>query len=133
MPRFVASALAGKPLRVFGDGTQTRCFCHVQDAVQAIIDLCNEPQSIGQVVNIGATQESSIMSLAKRVIELTDSTSDIVLVPYAVAYSNGYEDMQRRVPDTTRIRELTGWTPEHALDDIILDIAGFLRETGGWD
>jgi UDP-glucose 4-epimerase len=133
MPRFVNAALAGKPLRVFGDGTQTRCFCHVRDAVRAIIALRDHPESVGKVVNIGATQEGSIMDLAERVIELTDSTSDIVLVPYEEAYANGFEDMPRRVPDTTRIRELTGWAPERSLDDIILDVAHFARETGGRD
>jgi nucleoside-diphosphate-sugar epimerase len=88
---------------------------------------------VGQVVNIGATQEGSIMALARRVIELTDSTSDIELVPYETAYLNGFEDMPRRVPDTTRIRALTGWTPEKSLDDIILDVARFLREAEGRD
>jgi UDP-glucose 4-epimerase len=133
MPRFVGAALAGKPLRVYGDGAQTRCFCHIQDAVRAIIALCDQPKSVGQVVNIGATQEGSIMALARRVIELTDSTSDIELVPYETAYPNGFEDMPRRVPDTTRIRALTGWTPEKSLDDIILDVARFLREAEGRD
>jgi UDP-glucose 4-epimerase len=133
MPRFVAAALAGKPLRVFGDGTQTRCFCHVQDAVRAIIALCDHPESVGQVVNIGATQEGSIIALAERVIELTDSTSQIELVPYREAYPNGYEDMRRRVPDIARIHSLTGWKAQRSLDDIILDIAAYMRENRGQD
>lgn len=126
VPRFVGAALAGNSLRVYGDGTQTRCFCHVQDVVRAIIALCEQPKSIGQVFNVGATQECSIINLAKRVIELTGSASDIVLVPYEEAYPNGFEDMPRRVPDTTRIRALTGWAPEKSLDDIILNIARFM-------
>jgi UDP-glucose 4-epimerase len=133
VPRFVGAALANKPLRVYGDGTQTRCFCHVRDVVRAIVALCDDPQSVGRVLNVGATDEISIMALARRVIELTGSQSDIELVSYEKAYPNGFEDMLRRVPDTTRIRELTGWTPELALDDIILDVARFLRENEGRD
>ena len=133
MPRFVSAALAGKPLHVYGDGTQTRCFCHVRDAVRAIIALCDEPQSVGRVINVGTTTEISIMDLARQVIALTGSSADIVLVPYEEAYPNGFEDMQRRVPDTTRIQTMTGWMPERSLDDIILDIARFLRENEGRD
>jgi UDP-glucose 4-epimerase len=133
VPRFVSAALAGKPLRVFGDGTQTRCFCHVHDAARAIVALCDAAESVGRVLNVGTKQEVSIMTLAERTVELTESSSEIVLVPYEEAYPNGYEDMQRRVPDTTRIHELTGWNPELALDDIILDVANFFRKNKGRD
>jgi len=123
VPRFVRSALAGDPLRVFGDGTQRRCFCHVQDVVRAIVGLAEEPSAVGRVFNIGANEETSILDLARRTIELTQSSSDIVLVPYAEAYPPGYEDMARRVPDTARIRSTIDWQPTRSLDDIIRDVA----------
>jgi UDP-glucose 4-epimerase len=123
MPRFVGAALAGKTLQVYGDGTQTRCFCHVKDAVRAIIGLTAESEAVGRVFNIGATHEISIHELAQRVISLTGSSSEIQLVPYAEAYAEGFEDMAKRVPDISRIQGLLGWEPEYTLDDIILDIA----------
>ena len=123
MPRFVGAALADDTLQVYGDGTQTRCFCHVKDAVRAIIGLANEPAAVGQVFNIGSTEQVSIMQLAHRVISLTHSSSEIVLVPYEKAYAEGFEDMQRRVPDITRIQQAVGWTAEYSLDEIILDVA----------
>jgi UDP-glucose 4-epimerase len=128
MPRFVGAALAGETLQVYGDGTQSRCFCHVKDAVRAIIALSEKPAAAGKVFNVGATEPISILELAKRVILLTDSSSEIVFVPYEQAYAEGFEDMQRRVPDITRIQQLVGWAPEHSLDDIILDIARSLGE-----
>jgi len=127
MPRFVQAALAGEPLQVYGDGTQTRCFCHVADAVRAIVGLSGEPQAVGRVFNVGATEEISILDLAKRVIERLDSTSEIVLVSYERAYKPGFEDMARRVPDISRIGQLIGWHPERSLDQIILDVAESLR------
>jgi len=127
MPRFVGAALAGKPLQVYGDGTQTRCFCHVKDSVRAIVALADEPAAVGTLFNIGATQEISILALAQRIIELLESTSPIAFVPYEQVYAKGFEDMARRVPDTTRIREALGWRPEYSLDDIILDVADSLR------
>lgn len=123
MPRFVGAALAGDTLQVYGDGTQTRCFCHVKDAVRAIIGLANEPAAVGQVFNIGSTEQVSIMQLAHRVISLTHSSSEIVLVPYEKAYAEGFEDMQRRVPDISRIQQAVGWTAKYSLDEIILDVA----------
>lgn len=123
MPRFVGAALLGQPLQVYGDGSQTRCFCHVNDAVRAIRALAEEPRAVGQVLNVGANQEISILALAQRVIELLSSRSQIVSVPYHEAYGAGFEDMARRVPDTTRIQQLIGWQPVHSLDDIILDMA----------
>jgi UDP-glucose 4-epimerase len=127
MPRFVHAALVGEPLQVYGDGTQTRCFCHVADAVRAIVGLSGEPQAAGRVFNVGATEEISIFDLARRVIDLLDSTSEIVLVPYDRVYNAGFEDMDRRVPDIARIRELIGWRPECSLDQIILDVAESLQ------
>ncbi|MBN2389454.1 MAG: GDP-mannose 4,6-dehydratase, partial [Anaerolineae bacterium] len=128
LPRFVRAALHGEPLRVFGDGTQSRCFGHVRDAVRAIIALADAPQAVGRVFNIGTTEEISISGLAQRVIDLTDSVSEIELVPYAQAYPDGYEDMPRRVPDTSRIRETVGWEPHLSLDEIISDVAESLRQ-----
>jgi len=121
VPRFVRQALAGDDLTVFGPGTQTRCFCHVQDTVSAIIALLDEPRAVGGVFNIGGAHEISIVSLAQRVIELTGSTSSIRRMSYE-AYEPGFEDMTRRVPDTSRIRKLIGWEPKHSIDDIITGV-----------
>jgi UDP-glucose 4-epimerase len=131
MPRFVGAALAGEPLTVYGTGTQSRCFCHVQDVIRAIVALSQEPLAAGNLYNIGATTPISILDLAKRVIELTESSSEITFLSYEEAYPvGGFEDMQRRQPDTSRLKGLTGWTPKHNLDDIILDIANWLRKEG---
>jgi UDP-glucose 4-epimerase len=126
MPRFVGAALSGEALTVYGDGTQSRCFCHVKDAVRAIIALSEEPAAAGQVFNIGATEQISILNLAKRVVSITNSSSEIVFIPYEQAYGEGFEDLQRRSPDITRIQKLLGWTSEYLLDDIVLDIANWL-------
>lgn len=127
MPRFVSAALSGEPLMVYGDGTQSRCFCHVKDAVRAVIALTKTHAAEGRVFNVGATEQISILGLAERVISLTDSASEIAFVPYEQAYAEGFEDLQRRSPDITRIQQLLGWTPEYSLDEIILDIAGWLQ------
>lgn len=127
MPRFVGAALAGEPLTVYGTGTQSRCFCHVQDVVRAIIALADEPSAAGQLYNIGATESISILDLARRVIELTQSSSGITFVPYQKVYPEGFEDMERRQPDTSRLYQLTGWKPERTLDEIIQDIADWLK------
>ena len=128
MPRFVGAALSGETLQVYGDGTQTRCFCHVKDATRAIVALADEQTAVGQLFNIGAAKEISILALAERIIEMLESRSRIEFIPYEQAYAKGFEDMARRVPDTTRIRQLVNWTPERSLDDIILDVADSLRE-----
>ncbi len=128
MPRFVSAALSGEPLTVYGDGTQSRCFCHVKDAVRAITSLSKAPAAEGQVFNVGATEQISILDLARRVISLTDSASETIFVPYEQAYAEGFEDLQRRSPDITRIQQFLGWTPEYSLDEIILDIARWLRD-----
>lgn len=112
LPRFVSAALAGEPLTVYGTGNQSRCFCDVRDVVRAIVALSEEPAAAGNLYNIGATEPISILDLAKKVIALTHSSSQITLVPYKDVYPEGFEDMQRRQPDTTRLRQLTGWSPE---------------------
>jgi UDP-glucose 4-epimerase len=122
LPRFVRQALAGEDLTVYGDGTQSRCFAHVHDTVGAIMLLLDRDDALGEVFNIGSTTEISIMELAKRVIARTGSTSTIQLVPYEEAYDEGFEELGRRKPDTTRIQELTGWRPARTIDDAIDDI-----------
>lgn len=127
MPRFVGAALAGEPLIVYGDGTQSRCFCHVRDAVRAMIALSQESVAEGKVFNVGSVEQISILDLAKRIISLTKSPSTIRFVSYEQAYAEGFEDMQRRVPDIARIQQFLGWTPEYSLNQIILDIADWLQ------
>jgi UDP-glucose 4-epimerase len=124
VPRFVQSALAGQPITIHGDGTQSRVFCHVADAVKAILILASDEKAIGEVYNIGGVGETTIKQLAEKIIERTKSTSAITYTAYDDAYPAGYEDMQRRVPDTTKIKNAIGWSPEHTLDSIIDDVAG---------
>ena len=119
VPRLVRQALADEPITVFGDGTQSRCFCHVGDVVQALIGLVDEPKAVGEAFNVGSPEEITILDLAQTIIERTGSSSEITLIPYEQAYESGFEDMQRRVPDTTKIRELTGWQPTRNLDEIL--------------
>jgi UDP-glucose 4-epimerase len=122
IPNFVTQALAGRPLTVFGDGTQRRCFCHVSDVVRALADLMEREDVYGEVFNIGSQDEVEILALAEKVREATGSSSEIRLVPYDEAYEEGFEDMQRRIPDTTRIRERIGWEPTKSLDEILADV-----------
>lgn len=124
VPRFVGQALAEEPLTVYGDGHQSRCFCHVADVVRALFGLMTEESAYGNVFNIGATTEISIIDLAKRIIELTESGSRISMIPYNEAYGEGFEDMYRRVPDIAKVREAIGWSPLRMLDDIIRDVVG---------
>lgn len=119
IPRLVGQALRGEPITVYGDGKQSRCFCDVSDVVRAIIGLAQHPKAPGWVYNIGGTEEITIQELAERVKVLTDSTSEIVRIPYEEAYPLGFEDMHRRVPDTTRIQTLLGWRPQLSLDQIL--------------
>ena len=128
IPNFVRQALAGEPLTVFGDGTQTRSFSHVADVVGALLKLVAEPRAIGQVINIGNTQEVSIRTLAERVRDLTGSNSAIKLVPYDEAYESGFEDMPRRVPDLTKVEGLIGYRPEYSLDDILTQVIEYFRK-----
>lgn len=129
VPRFVKQAIAGRPLTVFGDGSQTRCFCHVLDVVGALVKLVDTPASVGEVFNIGSTEEVSILQLAETVKKLASSSSDIVFVPYDEAYEEGFEDMPRRVPDTTKIDQLVGFCPTYTLDGIIRSVIEYQRGT----
>jgi nucleoside-diphosphate-sugar epimerase len=122
LPRFVRQALAGEDLTVFGDGTQSRCFCHVHDTVEALIRLLELESAVGNVFNVGAQNEISIRALADLVIEMTGSSSGICFVPYSEAYEPGFEDMERRLPDITKITVATGWEPKRSLEDIINDV-----------
>jgi UDP-glucose 4-epimerase len=119
IPRFVNQALRGEAITVFGDGNQQRCFCYVGDVVNALAALIDHPEAHGQAINLGGDEEVSILELAQRVIALTGSSSTIRLVPYDEAYEAGFEDMQRRVPDTTRANGLVGFRPTATLDEII--------------
>src|SRR6185503_5533917 len=127
VPRFIQQALADKPLTVYGDGTQRRFFSYVEDIVGALVALMAHPGAVGQIFNIGSTEEVSILQLARRIIELTNSSSTIEIVPYDVAYETGFEDMARRVPDLTKIHSLIGYVPSVSLDEIILRIADHFR------
>ena len=122
IPRFVRQALAGEPLTIFGTGDQIRCFCHVQDVVPAIVTLAATPAAYGKAVNLGSTEQTTISNLAQRVISITGSASGVTYGSYLDAYGPGYEDMQRRVPDCTLARTLTGFTPSRTLADIIHDV-----------
>ncbi len=126
VPRFVAAALAGEDITIYGDGKQTRCFGHVADIIDALIAVSHSEKTIGTVVNIGNSEEISIYDLARRIIEATDSTSKIVYVAYEDAYVDGFEDMERRVPNIDRIKTLTGWAPTRNLETIIRDVAQHL-------
>jgi UDP-glucose 4-epimerase len=127
IPNFVRQALAGEPITVFGDGTQSRSFTHVADVVGALVKLVNEPKSIGQVINIGNTEEVSIAALAERVRDLSGSKSPIKFIPYEQAYESGFEDMPRRVPDLTRVKGLIGYEPQHQLDAILTQVIDYFR------
>jgi UDP-glucose 4-epimerase len=125
IPTFVKQALAGRPITVYGDGTQTRCFGYVVDVVGALIKLMEHEGSIGEVFNIGSNEEVSILELANRVKELTGSDSEIVMVPYAEAYEEGFEDMPRRVPDISKIGALVGFQPQMKLDGILKSVIDY--------
>ena len=127
IPRFVAQALKNEPLTVYGDGEQSRCFCHVADVVRALMLLLDNKESIGNIYNIGSQELVSIRELAQEIIKRTGSKSEIKEIPYEVAYAKGFEDMRRRYPDTSRIKALVNWQPEHTLADIIDDVAASLK------
>ena len=124
VPRFVHAALKNEPITIYGDGTQSRVFCHVQDAVQAIVTIAHTDSTIGDVYNVGGTGEVTIKELAEKVIAVTGSTSEITYTPYSDAYPVGFEDIQRRVPDISKIKAAIGWAPGKDLTQIISDIAG---------
>jgi UDP-glucose 4-epimerase len=127
IPNFVRQALAGEPITVFGDGTQSRSFAHVSDVVRALLVLVKEPRAIGQVINIGCTEEVTIAELAERVRARSGSASPIRLVPYDVAYESGFEDMPRRVPDLGKISSMIGYKTRFTLDDILDDVIEYFR------
>jgi UDP-glucose 4-epimerase len=131
IPRFVQQALRGEPIRVFGDGSQSRCFCDVRDVVEAVYGLALHSEAPGKLFNIGSSEEISIMDLAKTVKRLSQSASDIALVPYSEAYPPGFEDMQRRMPDASRIFQLLGWKPRFTLEQILQSVLEFERERSG--
>ncbi len=119
VPRFIQSALKNEEITIYDDGSQSRVFCHVEDAVRAVIALSNTDSTIGDYFNVGGIGETTIKELAAKVIERTSSTSIIKCIPYSDAYPAGFEDMQRRVPDITKIKKAIGWQPQHSLDSII--------------
>ena len=123
VPRFVKAALANEPITIYGDGNQTRCFAHVYDVVDAVMAIAFSENTIGKVINIGNDFEISINGLAKRIIEETGSKSEIEYVPYAAAYGDGFEDMERRVPNIELINQLVGWKPKRDLSTMIADIS----------
>ena len=123
LPRFVDSALKGQPINVYGNGKQSRCFAHVDDVVRAILLVLDSPLAIGEVFNIGNDNQISILDLANKIIKITDSRSEIKFIPYEKAYPAGFEDMERRVPDISKIERVLGWKPQIGLEQIIKDIA----------
>jgi UDP-glucose 4-epimerase len=125
VPRFVSAALKNETLFVYGTGDQIRCFCHVTDAVKALLLVMDSDKAVGKVFNVGNNSQISIMELAKKVIEITESKSSIEKIAYEKAYPEGFEDMQRRVPDISRIKQVLGWEPKINIDQIINDIAAF--------
>jgi UDP-glucose 4-epimerase len=128
VPRFVKGALANEPITIYGDGTQTRCFAHVFDVVDAVIAIAFAENTVGKVINIGNDFEISINGLAHQIIEETKSKSKIVYVPYEEAYGNGFEDMERRVPNIDLINQLVGWKPKRDLSTIISDISNEMKK-----
>jgi UDP-glucose 4-epimerase len=127
IPRFVQAALAGRTLEIFGDGTQTRCFCHVQDTIRALSGLMDAREISGEIFNIGSTERIAIAELAQRVLELTRSSSSIVQVPYGQVYGQGIEDMLHRQPSIEKISQAIGWEPTRMLDEILADFVEHTR------
>jgi len=123
VPRFVQAALVNEPIKVYGDGNQTRCFAHVTDVVDAVLAIAFSDNTVGKVINIGNNFEISINDLARKIIAETDSKSEIIHIPYSEAYGDGFEDMERRVPNIDLIKELVGWEPMRDLSTMIADIA----------
>ena len=131
LPRFVAAALEGQPIRIFGDGTQTRCFCHLADTVEALLRLQRVPAARGEIFNIGGDEELSMSALAERVVATLSSKSVIQYIPYQDAYPAGFEEMPRRRPSTAKLERITGFRPGRRLGEIIVDVAEWLRPGRG--
>lgn len=128
LPRFVRQALVGEPLTVYGDGTQSRCFLHVNDTVRALLALLERDEAIGNVFNVGSTEEITILDLAERVLEHTGSSSELSFVPLEVAYEPGFEEVSHRRPETGRLQSTTGWAPQHSIDSAIDDVVAYYRD-----
>jgi UDP-glucose 4-epimerase len=126
VPRFVKAALSNEPINIYGDGTQSRVFCHVQDAIEALLALVATDKTINEVYNVGGTGEITIKKLAETIIKQTNSNSAIEYIPYEKAYAPGFEDMQRRVPDISKIKEAIKWQPQRDLTQIISDVASHI-------
>jgi UDP-glucose 4-epimerase len=127
IPRFVQSALSGEMLEVYGDGMQTRCFCHVQDTIRALRGLMEEASASGEIFNVGSTESVRIVDLARRVLEVTGSSSDLTFTPFDQVYGGGIEDTLHRVPAIEKIAAATGWRPTRSLDDILADVVAHQR------
>jgi UDP-glucose 4-epimerase len=127
IPRFVRAALAGEPLEIHGDGSQTRCFCHVDDTVRGLAGLMEAPAAVGQVFNVGSTESVTIFELAERVLGLTGSSSELVFVPYDEVYGHGVEEMFQRMPAIGKIKAATGWEPTITLDEILEQVVAHAR------
>jgi UDP-glucose 4-epimerase len=127
IPRLVTQAVNDQPLTVYGDGQQTRCFCNVKDTVQAMMGLSQEPRAIGEIFNIGSSDEITILELAQRIVQRTRSRSEIKLIPYDQAYTSGFEDMRRRVPSTEKIKAVIGWQPAIPLDQTLDEVIAQFR------
>jgi len=128
LPRFVAAAIKNEPIQVYGDGSQSRVFCHVSDAVDGVLRIFFDDSLVGEAFNIGGEEEITISQLAERVIRIVGSSSKIEKVAYEEAYAAGFEETMRRVPDTSKLRKKTGWAPRYSLDDTIRDIEKYLRQ-----
>lgn len=128
VPRFVRRALRGEPIEVYGDGQQSRCFADVADVVGAVASLAEHPQAVGEVFNIGAMGEITILDLAEKIIEMTGSSSPIVMVPYAEAYAPGFEDMRRRVPCLEKIQKFIGYQPRYSLEDTLRRVIEYEKQ-----
>jgi UDP-glucose 4-epimerase len=130
IPRFVRAALANEPIEIHGDGNQTRCFCHVQDTIRALAALMSSPDSSGEIFNVGSQYRVSILELADRVRAATESTSELVHVPYDQVYGQGIEDMIHRMPSIEKVQGAVGWTPALGLDEILADVIASVRADG---
>jgi UDP-glucose 4-epimerase len=127
VPRFVQNALAGRRIEIFGDGTQTRCFCHVADTIRALQGLMDERSISGEIYNVGSQNRIRILDLAERIKELTGSNSELMFIPYDEVYDQGIEDMLHRIPAIDKIRAAVGWAPEHDLEQILADVVAYAR------
>lgn len=128
IPNFVRSALDNKPINVYGTGDQTRCFAHVSDVTQGLVGLMEHPEAVGDVFNVGNSEETSITEVARRVKAMTGSSSEIRYIPYEEAYGEGFEDMERRVPNLAKIKDLIGYEPQSKLDDILTSVIEYFRK-----